>query len=202
MNDKIQELTDKLYTQGLSKGKAEGERLIEEARTKAAEIIADAQKEAEKIIADAHETSLQLKSKTESDVRMAAEQAVLCTRQAIENLINFKICEEPLAEAMKDPVFLKTVISKVAEGFSSQECRDMEIILPENMRDTLAEWVKDELALTLSSGVSASFSSKIKGGFNIAPKDGGWFISFSDDAMRNLIGEYIRPITRKLLFGE
>ena len=47
--NKLQELTDKLYNDGLSKGREEGERLLEEARSQAGEIIAKARKEAEDI---------------------------------------------------------------------------------------------------------------------------------------------------------
>ena len=39
MENKLQELTDKLYREGLSKGKEEGEALLAKAETKAAEII-------------------------------------------------------------------------------------------------------------------------------------------------------------------
>ena len=46
--NKLQELTDKLYNDGLSKGREEGERLLEEARSQAGEIIAKARKEASK----------------------------------------------------------------------------------------------------------------------------------------------------------
>ena len=51
-------------------------------------------------------------------------------------------------------------------------------------------------------GISASFSKKVSGGFNIGPKDGSYFISFTDETFRSLISEYLRPATRKILFGE
>ena len=54
MQNKLQELTDKLYNEGLSKGKAEGEQLLAEAREKSESIIAEAKKQAEEIIAKAH----------------------------------------------------------------------------------------------------------------------------------------------------
>ena len=53
MENKLQELTDKLYNEGLSKGKQEAEALKAAAAAESEKIIADARKEAEKIIADA-----------------------------------------------------------------------------------------------------------------------------------------------------
>ncbi len=54
----------------------------------------------------------------------------------------------------------------------------------------------------MKGDVKADFSKKIAGGFTIGPKDGGYFISLTDDSFKELIGEYLRPVTKKLLFGE
>ena len=40
MQNKLQELTDKLYNEGLSKGKSEGEAILANAKAQAEEIIA------------------------------------------------------------------------------------------------------------------------------------------------------------------
>ena len=45
--DKLQELTDRLYAEGLSKGKQEGEALLEKARQEADDIISQAKAEAD-----------------------------------------------------------------------------------------------------------------------------------------------------------
>ena len=73
---------------------------------------------------------------------------------------------------------------------------------PETLKGELEPFIKGELAGALKGGISASFSKKVSGGFNIGPKDGSYFISFTDETFRSLIGEYLRPATRKILFGE
>ena len=47
MQNKLQELTDKLYNEGLSKGKEEGEALLAKAKAEAAEIVAKKKKDGE-----------------------------------------------------------------------------------------------------------------------------------------------------------
>ena len=49
MQNKLQEMTDKLYNEGLSKGKQEGEEILARSRKEAEEIIAQAQKQAEEV---------------------------------------------------------------------------------------------------------------------------------------------------------
>ena len=53
MNTKLNELTERLYGEGLEKGRAEAERLVAEATAEAAKIVADAKAEAAKIVKEA-----------------------------------------------------------------------------------------------------------------------------------------------------
>ena len=78
----------------------------------------------------------------------------------------------------------------------------MNLILPESLKAQLEPFVKGELARALGKEVTAAFSKKIAGGFRIGPKDGSYFISLTDETFKSLIGEYLRPVTRKFLFGE
>ena len=57
MSNKLQELTDRLYSEGLSKGKEQGELLVSEARSEAENIIAQAKAQAEQKAAEEAETS-------------------------------------------------------------------------------------------------------------------------------------------------
>ena len=61
--------------------------------------------------------------------------------------------------------------------------------------------IKSEMAKVLKADVQASFSKKVAGGFTIGPKDGGYFISLTDATFTELISEYLRPATKKILFG-
>ena len=90
----------------------------------------------------------------------------------------------------------------MAAKFDTGEAADLELVLPENLKKELQPWVEGELAKSLKNGLSAQFSKKVAGGFTIGPKDGGWFVSFTDESFSKLIAEYLRPVTRKLLFGE
>ncbi len=199
MQNKLQELTEQLYNEGLAKGREEGERYMAEALEKADKALADARREAEEIVSRAEKDAEALKSKAEADIKMASAQALQSTRKDIENLIVTKAASKA---DVADPEFLKQIIKTVAEKFSASESSDIALLLPASLQGKLEPWVKAELADTLGGPVKAEFSKKISGGFTIGPKDGSYFISFTDETFRELIAEYLRPVTRKLLFGE
>lgn len=202
MDNKLQELTDRLYKEGLSKGKEEGEAILAKANEKASEIIEAAQKKAEEIIRNAGKEAEDFRTKVEGDVRMAAVQSVQATRKDIENLLMDGMTAKPVSSAVSSADFVKELILAVGRKFNAEEAVDLEVVLPESLKAELEPFIGNELAKALKGGIEAKFSKKIAGGFNIGPKDGSYFISMTDESFKNLICEYLRPATRKLLFGE
>ncbi len=198
MKDKLQELTERLYEEGLSKGREEGERLLEEARSQAARTVQDAREEAAAIKAAAEKEAEDLRAKVESDLRTASAQCLQATRQDLEDLLS----KVDTSKALSDPEFLKELIAAVVRGYSPDGPADLDIVLPESLRGRLEGWVASELKSRLAEGAGASFSKKVAGGFTIAPRGKDWYLSFTDESFNALIREYLRPVTRKLVFGE
>ena len=201
MSNKLQELTDRLYNEGLSKGKEEGEILLFKARKEADEIIANARKQAEDIVTEAENRAAQLKEKAESDIKMASEQALMATKKDIENLLVNALCAEETEKVLSEEKFLKEIIHAVAQKFSTQQSEDISLVLPASLKSMLEPWVSTELKKALKKEISVDFSKKIKGGFSIGPQNGSWYISMSDESFKALISEYLRPVNKKLLFG-
>ena len=123
------------------------------------------------------------------------------TKKDIETLVVTKMTESEVKTALTSAEFVKEVILAVAKSFNTEEPADLEVVLPETLKKDLEPFVKKELAGALKGGVEASFSKKIAGGFTIGPKDGGYFISFTEETFNALISEYLRPATKKILFG-
>ena len=199
--DKLQELTQKLYEEGLAKGKQDGEALLQKAQSEAEGIVKQAQEEAEAILAKARKDAEDFKVKVEGDVKMAAQQAVQATRTDIENLVVSKVVDGTVDKALANEDYIKGIITAVAQKFSADEPADLSLVLPESLKAGLEPFVKNELGKLLGKGVEAAFSKKVAGGFKIGPKDGGYFVSLTDDTFKDLIGSYLRPATKKLLFG-
>ena len=201
MQNKLQELTDKLYNEGLSKGKQEGEELLAKAKAQVDDMLARAQAEAAKIIEAAQKQAEEIKTKTASDIKMASTQSIAATKKDIETLIVGKMTGEAVKKTLSSSDFIKDLIKAVAEKFTTDGPVDLNLELPESLKNDLEPFATQELAKILGAGVEASFSKKIAGGFQIGPKDGGYFVSFTEETVSQLISEYLRPATKKLLFG-
>lgn len=201
MSNKLQELTERLYAEGLAKGQQQGEQILGEAKAKADAILADAKAQAEKIIADANAKAADLASKAASDVKTASAQALDVTKAAIQNAVLTESVDKTATSLLSNEEFVKEVIMAVAKSFSTEKQCELEMVLPESLKK-LENYVSKEVAAAIGSGIEVSVSKAIKSGFNVAPKNGGYYISFTDETFSALIREYLRPATRKVLFGE
>ncbi len=202
MQNKLQELTDKLYKEGLAKGKQDADTLLEEARALASKIVEEAKEQAAKIISNAENTADDIRTRTEGDIKMASTQTLTVLRQQIEQMVSAKAIGAKVDDALADRQFIGKVISTVAAAFKNDgSAASLDVILPSEMKQSLEDFVAKNIDKELSKSMTFGFSDDFAEGFRIAPKDKGYYIDFSDDTFKSLLGEYLRPATSKILFG-
>ena len=202
MQNKLQELTDKLYNEGLAKGKQDADNLLAKAREEASQIVAEAKEQAAKILADAGKQAEDLKTRTEGDVRMASTQALAALRQQISNMVETRAVGSKVNDVLADKEFVGKLIATVAGAFKADgSAASLDVILPEDMKSGLQDFLAKNIDKELAGSLSFGFSDDFAGGFRIAPKDGGYYLDFTDESFRELLGEYLRPATAKILFG-
>ncbi len=172
MQNKLQELTDRLYNEGLSKGKQDGEELLQKAKIEADGIIAQAKSEAARIVAQANKEAEELKTKVTADVKMAATQSIAVTKQEIEKMVVTKAAAEGVKANMNNVAFVKDLITSVVKAFNPQNAApvDLSLILPESLKKELEPFVKNEIANQFKGEVKVDYSKKVNGGFKISPK--------------------------------
>ncbi len=204
MQNKLQELTDKLYNEGLSKGKKEAETLKATATKESERIIAEARKEAEKIVEKARKEAEELKTRVENDIRMASSQTISAVRQRIENIIITKSVSADVKNSLEDPELIRSLVTTVAKAFNAADAAPagLEAVLPASMQKNLQDYFGKNAAEAMDKGIDVTFSRQIQGGFKIGPKNGGYMISFAEGDFENILTEYLRPTARKLLFGQ
>ncbi|MDD2196869.1 MAG: hypothetical protein PHE03_00535 [Bacteroidales bacterium] len=203
MQNKLQELTEKIYNEGLTKGTEEASQLVNKAKEDASKIIADAKKHAEQIVAQAKKESEDLKKNVETEIGISAKQVVSALKVDISKLIETKVMQAPLIDALKDTEFIKMIIETAIKNWNpnSTDQIALNVLVPAANEKELKEHLSTKVMGALNQKFEVVPDKNIRYGFKIGPKDGSYFISFSDKDFENLFREYMRPRIIEMLFG-
>ncbi len=202
MENKLQQLTQKLYDEGLSKGRSEAEKLVADAQAKAKTIIADAEAQAEEIVKNARKAAEDLQKNSLTEISLAGRQAVSKIKEEINGMIVAKTVSKGVAQATLDASFIKEMLLSVARNWNgaSSEKVSLGALLPADRQAELDAALAGSIQQLLDAGVEVGYSKDVTSGFKVGAKNGGYYISFSDEDFDALLGEYLREKVSKILY--
>ena len=202
MENKLKELTERLYGEGLEKGRVEADRLVAEAKDKAAAILAEAKAEAAKIVKEAEDKATDTEKNSMTEIQMAGRQAVAKIKGELASAIIAKTSSEAVKAATVDAEFVKNLLLTVAKKWSgAAEQVSLKALLPAALEAEFAKVFEASAKELLAAGVEVGYSKDVKAGFKGGEKDGGYYISFTDESFEALLDEYLREKVSQILFA-
>ena len=204
MNNRLQELTDKIYQEGISKGQEEADLIKTNANAEAAKILDDARKEAVQILTVANKQATDIKENTNSEIKLAARQAIEALKLEVVNLINGSITSNAIKAGISDISFVQKTIGLMVKNWANNSGMDsdMKILIPEKDENAIKEYFNSVAKGFLDKGFSIETVNGLKSGFQVTPEKGGYKISFTDQNFIAFFQEYLRPQVVKLLFDQ
>lgn len=196
MENKIQELTDKIYREGVEKGNEEAQKLIVKAQEEARKIIEDAHKEAESIAATARKSAEELAENTKSELKLFAGQAVNALKSEVATLVTNKIVDADVKAFTADKDFLNAFIVALASKWSVNE----PIVISTADAEGLKKYFAAQAKSLLDKGVKIEQVNGIKTLFSVSPADGSYKVNFGEEEFMNYFKEFLRPQLVEMLF--
>ena len=196
MENKIQELTDKIYREGVEKGNEEAQKLIAKAQEEAKRIIEDAHKEADSIVATAHKSADELAENTKSELKLFAGQAVNALKSEIATLVTDKIVNADVKTFAADKDYLNAFIVALASKWSVNE----PIVISTADADGLKKYFAAQAKALLDKGVQIEQVNGNKTLFTVSPADGSYKVNFGEEEFMNYFKEFLRPQLVEMLF--
>ena len=196
MENKIQELTDKIYREGVEKGNVEAQKLIVKAQEEAKKIVEDAHKEAESIVATAHKSAGELAENTKSELKLFAGQAVNALKSEVATMVTDTIVNADIKAFTADKNYLNAFIVTLASKWSANEPIIISTADAEGLKKFFAAQAKD----LLDKGVKIEQVNGIKTLFSISPADGSYKVNFGEEEFMNYFKEFLRPQLVEMLF--
>ena len=194
--EKIQELTDKIFHEGVEKGQAEAERIISEAEKQAAKIVADAKTQAEAIQQQTAKANRELEANTKSELRLYVEQSLNALKSEIANIVSNKIVTQAVAGLADDKNFLANFAVTLAEQWSKNE----KIVISTADAAALKAYFAKEAKALLDKGVDIEQVNGQKALFSIKPADGSYRVDFGREEFESFFKSFLRPQLIDMLF--
>lgn len=200
-NNKLQELTQKLYNDGLEKGRSEAERIVAEAKQEAAKILADAKAEAEAVAKAAELRAEDIAKNAMTEITLAGRQAVTKIKAELAEAVIMKSTGAAVKAATMDAAFVKDMLLAVAKNWNTNAAEiSLKALLPEEKRAELDAAMQKSVEELAAAGVEVGYSKDVKSGFKLGEKKGGYYISFTDESFDALLKEYLREKVSNMLY--
>lgn len=196
MNTTLQELTDKLYAEGVEKGKQQADALVLAAQNKADSIVSEAEAQAQAIIAEAQRKAAELDKNTRSELKLFAGQAVSALKTEVANLLSDKLASDSIKAATADPAFMQKIIADLAASMA----KDGEVVIEAKDAKALEQYFAANAKGLLQKGVKITEVKGIRTDFTIAPQKGGYKLAFGEQEFVAYFKEFLRPQLVELLF--
>ncbi|WP_422374120.1 hypothetical protein [Roseibium sp.] len=213
----VQALIERLKSEGVTAGQAEGEEILAKARAKADDILAEAQSKADAMLANARAEAAREKAATEDGLKVAARDLVLSMRNELGDRIQQE-AGRLVATTLADEAFLQKLILAMAanakDNASVNDAEPMEVVLPEKVvtfeelkqspeavePGTLTHFVIALAGQALRDGVTFSTAPGFDG-IKIKLTDRNVSIDLTEEAIATLLKRHLQPRLRAVMEG-
>lgn len=204
MNNKIKELTENIYNEGVTKAREEAGQILAEAGRKAERIIADSEEQAKAILNEAQLESGKIDASLRAELKAISEQVMEITRQELKNLVSAKTSQALARQLTGDEAFLKDLMLEIARGWhvNGQNGNHLEMLVPESSAARIEALVKAKASEVLASGVKIRPVPGMKDGFHVVNEDEGFRISFTDEDFQTFFTALMKPKIKEFLFSQ
>lgn len=189
MAEELKELIEKIQEEGIKAAMDKAGAIEEEARKKAEHIIRNAEKKAEQLLEEAKESAAKMEASGISSIRQASRDAILSLKKEINEMLERLIASHVHRALPAEE--LARIIRMLVKEYKGKD--DVIISLDKEDLKKLEQGFLSELRQEAKKGVTLKSSDDILGGFTISYDSGKSHYDFTDKAIAQYIGAYLKP---------
>jgi len=197
----IEAFVEKLQAEGVEAGRAEAERIRAEAEKKAAALLHEAETRAHGILDKATAECRVLRTRTETELRLAARDTVVRLRETLARALR-TVLDSAVKDKLADPAFIEHVLHDVIMAYVRADVAgdgSVTINVATEMRQKLAGWAVSSMQTEVQGqGVTVNLLGTLKAaGFEYRVTEGT--VDVTAESVVSILSELVGPELRKLL---
>ncbi|MFA5410686.1 MAG: V-type ATP synthase subunit E family protein [Candidatus Omnitrophota bacterium] len=197
MAEDIKALIDKINREGVLAAEEKASKIEEQAKAGAKEILEKAQSQAEKILKQAQENISLMQEKEKSLLQQAGRDLLLVLRQEINATLD-KLINAQVQDALT-PESLSKILSSAIKNAPSAAKEEIIVSLNKDDLETLEKGFLAKLKEETKKKITLKSQDAIRAGFVISYDGGKSQFDFSDKALAEYIGNFLKPKLKDIL---
>jgi len=197
MAEEIRDLIEKINQEGIKAAEEKARNIEDNAKQRAEEILARAQREAEETIAAAKDR-IRLQDETGKTLLAQAGRDLLLSLRKEINAMLGRIVVSDIRQVLT-PEVLSGLIAEVVRTYSSERENDITVSLNQEDLEILEKNFLDKLSEETKKTIVLRPAKEISGGFTISFDSQKSCYDFTDRALAEYIGTYLKPKLNRIL---
>jgi vacuolar-type H+-ATPase subunit E/Vma4 len=197
MAEDIRDLIEKINQEGIKAAEEKAQIIEEAAKQRADEILAQAQLEAEEMIAAAKERIRREEEIGKTLLFQAGRDFLLTLRGEINAMLGRIMVSEIRQTLTPDALF--QLLSEVIRNNNAGEIREISVSLQAKDMEILEKYFLYKLTEEIGRPILLKPAEEISGGFIISFDSGKSCYDFTDKALAEYIGTYLKPRLHNIL---
>lgn len=199
-NDKIDRICHILRQETIEPAKAEADHIINTAKDHAKTMINKAKQDIEQMMEHARAEIQKEKQLFEATLSQSSQQGLEYLKQALETQLFSGHVVQAVDNALEHPdliaKMIESIIASIDKGGLS---RDFSVILAKEFpKDMLKKYLSREMASRI--GEKGFSLGEFHGGIQVKLHDKNITLDISDKSLKELLGKFLRPSFREILF--
>jgi len=190
----VNELIERIKSEGVTQAKAEKNRMISEAREEAARLISEAKSDAESILTDANKQCEALRARIDSELRLSVRDFVAKFQQQIKDHLIRPVIAGEVTQVMRDDRFLTDTLQAILLDYAKPGSGQAEVTVDAGKAKKLGTYfsklISDKLAGESSLSVKAEDGLT---GFRLRREGEGFTWDFTLEAIVTELQALVEP---------
>ena len=197
MPEEIRDLIEKINQEGIRAAGEKAESIEALAQQKADAIISQARIEADRILSDAKDRISLEEVRERALLAQAGRDLLLSLRKEINAMLGLIVVSD-IRQALTPEALFRLLI-EVVRNYNPAERSDITVSLNKKDLELLEKHYLDKLRQETEGDIVLKPGEEIRGGFTISFDRGKSWYDFTDKALAEYIGTYLKPKLNKIL---
>jgi V/A-type H+-transporting ATPase subunit E len=197
MAEEIRDLIEKINQEGIKAAEENAQNIEAAAKQRADDILAQAKSEAEEMIAAAKDKVRHEDEKGKTLLAQAGRDLLLSLRKEINAMLGRIVVSD--IQQVLSPDALFRLLCEVVRNYSSEEGSDIIVLLNKKDQEILEKNYLNRIREETKKKIILRSGEEISGGFTISFDSGKSCYDFTDKALAEYIGTYLKPKLNRIL---